>query len=81
VVAYTFDPSTQETEAGSSLISRPAWSTELQDNQCYIENPYHITKQNKTKQNFTMVAHTFDLSTQVAEEGVLLSLKQVRGTK
>jgi hypothetical protein len=28
VVAHTFNPSTQETEAGGSLSSRSAWSTE-----------------------------------------------------
>ena len=28
VVAHTFDPSTQKAEAGGSLSSRPAWSTE-----------------------------------------------------
>jgi hypothetical protein len=27
VVAHTFDPSTQEAEAGGFLSSRPAWST------------------------------------------------------
>ena len=28
VVAHTFTPSTQKTETGASLSSRPAWSTE-----------------------------------------------------
>jgi hypothetical protein len=28
VVAHTFNPSTQEAEAGGFLSSRPAWSTE-----------------------------------------------------
>jgi hypothetical protein len=28
VVVYTFNPSTQEAEAGGFLSSRPAWSTE-----------------------------------------------------
>jgi hypothetical protein len=28
VVAYTFNPSTREAEAGGFLSSRPAWSTE-----------------------------------------------------
>jgi hypothetical protein len=28
VVAHTFNPSTQEAEAGRFLSSRPAWSTE-----------------------------------------------------
>jgi hypothetical protein len=38
VVAHTFDPSTQEAEAGGFLSSRPAWSTsKFQDSQNYIE--------------------------------------------
>lgn len=28
VMAHTFDPSTQEAEAGGSLSSRPTWATE-----------------------------------------------------
>jgi hypothetical protein len=40
VVAHTFNPSTQEAEAGGFLSSRPAWSTtEFQDSQGYKEKP------------------------------------------
>jgi hypothetical protein len=64
VVAYAFNPSTGEAEAGGFLSSRPAWSTEwvpglqseFQDNQGYTEKPCLENKQtnktkNKTKQN------------------------------
>jgi hypothetical protein len=39
VVAYAFNPSTWEAEAGGFLSSRPAWSTkcEFQDSQGYTE--------------------------------------------
>ena len=38
MVAHAFNPSTLEAEAGGSLSSRPAWSTELvQDSQGYTE--------------------------------------------
>jgi hypothetical protein len=38
VVAHAFSPSTWEAEAGRSLSSRPAWSTErVQDIQGYTE--------------------------------------------
>jgi hypothetical protein len=36
---YTFNPSTGEVEAGGSLSSRTAWSTEHQDNQGFTEKP------------------------------------------
>jgi hypothetical protein len=35
--ACTFNSSTQEAEAGGSLSSRPAWSTEYHDSQSYSE--------------------------------------------
>jgi hypothetical protein len=51
----TFDPSTQEAEAGGSLRSRPAWSTERVPGQprLYRETQSQKAKyqQNKTKQN------------------------------
>jgi hypothetical protein len=40
VVHAAFNPSTWEAEAGGSLSSRPAWSTEFQDSQSYTEKPY-----------------------------------------
>jgi hypothetical protein len=41
VMAHSsFDPSDLEAEAGGSLNSRPAWSTEFQDNQGYTEKPH-----------------------------------------
>ena len=40
VVTYTFNPSTQETEAGGSLHSgQPGLQSELQNNQGYTEKP------------------------------------------
>jgi hypothetical protein len=54
-VAHTFNPSTQEAEAGGFLSSRPAWSTKLVPGQLGLhrEKPClkNKTKQNKTKQN------------------------------
>ena len=53
MVAYTFNPSTQEAEAGGFLSSRPAWSTEWVPGQpgLYRETlSRNKTKQNKTKQ-------------------------------
>ena len=53
----SFNPSTQEAEAGRFLSSRPAWSTKLVPGQpgLYKEtlSPKNKTKQNKTKQNKT----------------------------
>jgi hypothetical protein len=34
-----FSPSTLEEKAGRFLSSRPVWSTEFLDSQCYTENP------------------------------------------
>ena len=62
VVAYAFNPSTQEAEAeaeaGRSLSSRPAWSTEQVPGQPGLhrktlswKTKNKKTKQNKTKQN------------------------------
>jgi hypothetical protein len=48
VVAHAFNPSTREAEAGGSLSSRPAWSTEFQDSQGYTEKPC-LEKQKQTK--------------------------------
>ena len=38
-VAHNFDLTTWEAEAGRSLSLWPAWSTEFQDSQGYIEKP------------------------------------------
>jgi hypothetical protein len=46
VVAYAFNPSTWEAEAGGFLSLRPAWSTEFQDSQ---KKKKPVLK-NKTKQ-------------------------------
>jgi hypothetical protein len=55
MVAYTFNPSTWEAEAGGFLSSRPAWSTKWVPGQpgLYRETLSRKTKQNKTKQNKT----------------------------
>jgi hypothetical protein len=39
MVAHAFNPRTEEAEAGRSLSSKPAWSTEFQDSQGYTEKP------------------------------------------
>jgi hypothetical protein len=50
VVVHTFNPSIWEAEAGVSLSSKPAWSTELvQIASITQRNP--VSKQNKAKQN------------------------------
>jgi hypothetical protein len=52
-VVHTFNPSTQEAEAGGSLHSRPAWSTQwVPGSQDYThEDPVsNKAKQSKTKQ-------------------------------
>ena len=55
MVAHTFNPSTQEAEAGGFLSLRPAWSTKWVPG--YTEKPClkkpKPNKQNKTKQNKT----------------------------
>jgi hypothetical protein len=55
VVAYAFNPSTWEAEAGRFLGSRPPWSTEWVPGQLGLhrETLSWKTKQNKTKQNKT----------------------------
>jgi hypothetical protein len=56
VVAHTFNPSTQEAEAGRFLSSRPAWSTKWVPGQPGLHREtlsQNKTKQNKTKQNKT----------------------------
>jgi hypothetical protein len=48
VVAHTFNPSTQETEAVTTLW---VWGQhDVQDSQIYTEKPYHKTS-NQTNQN------------------------------
>ena len=42
VVAHTFNLSIQEAEAGRSLSSRPAWSTEAQKIQGHTEKPWWV---------------------------------------
>ena len=53
MVPHAFNPSTQKTEAGRFLSSRPAWSglqNEFQDRQGYTEKPcLKKPKQNKNK--------------------------------
>jgi hypothetical protein len=49
VVAHAFNPSTREAEAGGFLSSKPAWSTEFQDNQDYTEKPC-LGKEKKRKE-------------------------------
>ena len=39
MVAHAFNPSNREAEAGGFLSLRPAWSTEFQDSQDYMEKP------------------------------------------
>ena len=40
-MAYAFNPSTRETEAGGSLNSKPGLQSKFQDNQgCYTEKPF-----------------------------------------
>ena len=47
VVAHTFNPSTGEAEAGGSLSSRPAWSTEQVPGQPGLHRGNPVSKQNK----------------------------------
>jgi hypothetical protein len=50
VVAHTFNPSTQEAEAGESLSSRPAWSSEQVPGQLGLQrNLSQKTKKAKFK--------------------------------
>lgn len=46
MVVQAFNASTQEAEAGDSLL-RPEWPSEFQDNQGYAERPKTTTKQLK----------------------------------
>ena len=50
VVAHTFNPSTQEAEAGVFLSSRPAWSTERVPGQPELQRNPVSKNQTKTKQ-------------------------------
>jgi hypothetical protein len=47
MVAHTFNPSTQEAEAGGFLSSKPGLQSEFQDSQGYTEKSC-LEKQNKT---------------------------------
>ena len=49
VVAHTFNPSIQETEAGRSLCSRSAWVTEQVPGQPWLHSET-LSQKNKTKQ-------------------------------
>ena len=58
-MAHAFNPSTWKAEAGGFLSSRPAWSTEFQDSQCYTEKPC-LEKPKKKEKNllpFYMCSH------------------------
>jgi hypothetical protein len=48
VVAYAFNPSTWEAEAGGFLSSRPAWSTGLYRETLSQEKHTHTQKQKQT---------------------------------
>ena len=50
MVAYTFNPSTRETEAGGALWvwGQPGLQSDFQDNQGYTKKPF-LEKQNKQK--------------------------------
>jgi hypothetical protein len=41
----------RQAEAGRFLRLRPAWTTEFQDNQCYIENPCPVAKNQEKKKD------------------------------
>jgi hypothetical protein len=56
MVAHAFNPSTQEAEAGGFLSSRPAWSTEFQDNQGYTEKP---CLENQKKKNIYIYIYIY----------------------
>jgi hypothetical protein len=49
MVANTFNPSTQEAEAGRFLSSRPVWSTKWVPEQPRLHRETCLEKQNKTK--------------------------------
>jgi hypothetical protein len=51
-VAYSFDRSTQEAEAGGSLRWRPAWSTKGVPGEPGLHQET-LSQKNKTKQNKT----------------------------
>jgi hypothetical protein len=51
VVVHTFNPSTQEAEAGRFLSSRPAWSTKGVPGQPGLHRETLFLKKQKTKQN------------------------------
>jgi hypothetical protein len=78
VVAHTFNPSTQEAEAGGFLSSRPAWSTKRVPGQpgLYREtlSRKNKTKQNKTKQNKTKQNKTKNMTLSYRKIKIVLSL-------
>jgi hypothetical protein len=49
VVTHAFDPSTWEAEAGGSLNSRPAWSTELVPGHPRLRRETFLKNKQKTK--------------------------------
>jgi hypothetical protein len=57
VVAHTFNPSTQEAEAGGFLVrGQPGLQSEFQDSQGYTEKPCLEKKKTKTKNKKTKQA-------------------------
>jgi hypothetical protein len=74
VVAHTFNPSTQETEAGRFLDfwfrGQSSLQSEFQDSQSYTEKPCldppPKTKQNKTKTNKNKNKYTYERTETVA---------------
>jgi hypothetical protein len=53
-VVHTFNPSTQEVEAGRSLSSKSVWTGQFQDSQGYTEKVC-LEKLNRTKQKRTKI--------------------------
>jgi hypothetical protein len=51
LVALTFNPSTQELEAGGSLSSRLAWSIKQASGQSELQRHSNKTRQDKTRQD------------------------------
>jgi hypothetical protein len=51
MVAHTFNPSTQEAEAGRSLSSKPAWSTEWVPEQPKLHTEKPCLKKQRNQAN------------------------------